>query len=85
MIGVECYEKSDAGVGTLWLTPELPSAGFVYWRGEYFNNTGLLGGPALVRDGGGRPVGALLYEDRGAQWGRGGGQRVADCQTAWCG
>jgi hypothetical protein len=48
-IVVEYYENAYDAVAKFWMSPDMPTS-FVYWKGEYFNNTTLSGDPALVRD-----------------------------------
>ncbi|MBI4785785.1 MAG: hypothetical protein HY782_01900 [Chloroflexi bacterium] len=48
LIKMEYFQRSSAALAVLTWLPVPGSAEI--WRGEYFNNTGLTGAPALVRD-----------------------------------
>jgi hypothetical protein len=65
---IEYYERTGgAGVSMSWLAV----AAITNWKGEYYNNTSLSGGPALVRDdanvsfdwGGGSPAPGVVNSD----------------------
>ena len=48
LLTVEFYENTGLAVAKVSWVPA--SAPIYHWRGEYFNNSGLSGAPALVRD-----------------------------------
>jgi hypothetical protein len=69
MVVVEFYENAGGAVASVsWA----PVAVINNWRGEYFNNTGLSGSPALVRDdakinflwGSGSPASGVVNSDQ---------------------
>lgn len=72
-IRVEYYEAGGKAVARVnWA---LVSGSFTLWRGEYFNNTALTGGPVLVRDEAqinynwsGSPGGNVASDQFSARW-----------------